>query len=63
MQCSLDIGNAAVDLAYLDPKEARQMEFKTEYFFIKREKLENSLENAAHYKYDSFVNCHSDDKE
>ena len=63
MQCSLDIGNAAVDLAYIDPKEARDMEFKTEYFFIKREKLHNSLENSARFRYDSVVSSHRDEKE
>jgi len=39
------------------------MEFKTEYFFIKREKLENTLENFASSRYDSYVSSVRDEKE
>ena len=38
------------------------MDFKTEYFFIKREKLENSIENSAHSRYDSYVSYRGDDQ-
>ena len=40
-QCSLDIVSAAINLAYLDPLEARSMQFTTEYFFRRREQLED----------------------
>ena len=38
-QCSLDIVSAAINLAYLDPQEARSMQFATEYFYMRRDQL------------------------
>ena len=40
-QCNLDIVSAAINLAYLDPQEARSMQFTTEYFFTRRQQLED----------------------
>lgn len=58
MQCSLDVGYAALNLAYLDPKEAMELEFNTEYFYLRREKIENSTSI-----YDSVVISKNEVKE
>ena len=37
--CSLDVVNAVAYLAFLDPEDAKKMDFSTEYLFTLRNKL------------------------
>ena len=40
MKCSLDLVNAVCYLAFIDPKEAIEMQFSTEYLFARISRLQ-----------------------
>ena len=40
---SLDLVNAVVYLAYMDPKEARELDYSTEYFHERRTKKKQKM--------------------
>lgn len=39
--CSLDVVNAVAYLAFLDPEDARKMDFSTEYLYTLRNDLKD----------------------
>jgi len=45
--CSLDVVNAAAYLAFIEPREANNMSFSTEYFIAKRKQEQAQLFSSA----------------
>ena len=49
--CALDVVNSVTNLAYIDPKKAKELEFHTEYFILNsRDIQENFAEHEDIHK-------------
>lgn len=42
--CALDLVNSAANLAYIDPKKAKELEFHTEYFIMNSREIQENFD-------------------